>query len=201
VSTVCEIGSAFNRGFNGKLEYLVNHIRENTAIVVYMVCRFSRNVQQFDEFIEILNKKKCFVIDASRGITSRENAFRELVEIAEADSKYKSDIMKLRHKTKLLIKKSFNSRVPYGYQVICEGKFNKLLPIKEEQDIVSFVVKNICKKRYNAEYVLYELCEKFDVNFNKAFLKSVMRFEKIKKNYFIIGEDDFVNNFADHFAI
>jgi DNA invertase Pin-like site-specific DNA recombinase len=139
-----EIASARNMNKLKELNLLLNKVNSNIIILVSDVSRFSRNVYQALEKLEILRSKNVSVHSIHNNITYDNNPnnrheFRRLLSCAE----YESDIYSERIKKSLNFRKKNNCKIGrsrFGYESFYDNKgFRRERINKREQYIFRLI--------------------------------------------------------------
>ena len=157
-STVTEVGSAY-RTSTPKLKKLIEETNNGTAILVYSISRFSRNVEYAKRMVKAIHEKGSFIWSVMDHMDSRNPDFMNLVQAAENESRNLGErILAAQHRVRT--QGGWVGRKPFGYnKVRVDGMF-RLQENRLEQTIIKRIrelaeiypvekVLAIAKQRYN----------------------------------------------------
>lgn len=157
-STVTEVGSAY-RTSTPKLKKLIEETNNGTAILIYSISRFSRNVEYAKRMVKAIHEKGSFIWSVMDHMDSRNPDFMNLVQAAENESRNLGErILAAQHRVRT--QGGWVGRKPFGYnKVRVDGMF-RLQENRLEQTIIKRIrelaeiypvekVLAIAKQRYN----------------------------------------------------
>ena len=181
--------SAYKSNTQKELNKLIEESK-NVLLIVASIDRFSRNIQQADEYIKQLEDKNITLYSIKENIkmdtAHNKYTLRNYINMAQ----YESELIGERIKNNIKYKKLNNlyiGKAPYGYKI--ENK--KIVKDPNEQSIIKFILSNYKKEKSANELTeqLYELLKtlKYDTSY---FVPIIFTMEDNEYEYFQYRNQD-----------
>ena len=146
LKTIKEFVSAYKSTKQNKLMDTIKS-NKNITLIIYSVDRFSRNIQNCNIFINLLEQNnitlKCVKEQINLKTAYGKHNFRSIVSMAQ----YESELIGERVKNNIKYKKQHNiPRVaPYGSMIDKENKV--IVKNDDEQAIIKFILNNVNRRK------------------------------------------------------
>jgi DNA invertase Pin-like site-specific DNA recombinase len=159
--------SAYKSNTQKELNRLIEE-NKNVLLIVASIDRFSRNIQQADDYIKKLEEKNIIIYSIKENLkmdtAHNKYTLRNYINMAQ----YESELIGERIKNNIKYKKLNNlhiGKVPYGYKI--ENK--KIVKDLTEQSIIKFILSNYKKEKTSNELTeqLYELLK--TLNYDQSY--------------------------------
>ena len=131
---ITEVGSAY-RAKTPLLRELITEIQPDTPILVYSFSRFSRNVANTRDMIDLVHSRGSYVWSVTDQMTSRDPSFLNLVKAAENESRLNGQRVSDAYK-RVVDRGGFVGKKPFGYNKVRVNGLFKLRKNAVEQAII-----------------------------------------------------------------
>lgn len=128
------------------LKKAVKELNSSTALVVYKVCRFSRNARDGLLLSDAIHKAGSTIVSATEPFNARTVSGRHTFTILLASAEHESGMIGERVRSAVAYKKSLGSQfgcAPYGKSAVMNSalRIRQFVSCKKEGDIVRFISK------------------------------------------------------------